>query len=157
MLDFIKQNVPHNGKADWENEAKQWRLPYWDFARFARHGHENTQGDELRLPILVTMPMVKVAVPGDPGKQLIKPNPLYRFQMQTLMGTLEHPYAITSQSTDEHGRSFTLPVCFTFPYCLVLILMLVSVRQMSVHHQVWSSGKLQRRRVGGRWPELAAR
>ncbi|KAB8274760.1 common central domain of tyrosinase-domain-containing protein [Aspergillus minisclerotigenes] len=59
MLDFIKQNVPQNGKADWENEAKQWRLPYWDFARFARHGHDNTQGDELRLPILVTMPMVK--------------------------------------------------------------------------------------------------
>ncbi|KAE8158927.1 common central domain of tyrosinase-domain-containing protein [Aspergillus tamarii] len=109
MLDFIKQNVPQNGKADWENEAKQWRLPYWDFARFARHGHDNTQGDELRLPILITMPMVKVAVPGDPGKQLSKPNPLYRFQMQTLMGTLEHPYAITSQSTDEHGRSFTLP------------------------------------------------
>ncbi|PIG80893.1 tyrosinase domain protein [Aspergillus arachidicola] len=109
MLAFIKGNVPQNRKADWENEAKQWRLPYWDFARFARHGHDNTQGDELRLPILVTMPMVKVIVPGQPGKQLSKPNPLYRFQMQTLMGSLEHPYAITSQSTDEHGRSFTLP------------------------------------------------
>nr|6JU5_A Chain A, Tyrosinase [Aspergillus oryzae] len=109
MLDFIKQNVPQNGKADWENEAKQWRLPYWDFARFARHGHDNTQGDELRLPILVTMPMVKVLVPGQPGKQLSKPNPLYRFQMQTLMGTLERPYAITSQKTEEHGWSFDLP------------------------------------------------
>lgn len=156
MLDFIKQNVPQNGKADWENEAKQWRLPYWDFARFARHGHDNTQGDELRLPILVTMPMVKVVVPGQPGKQLSKPNPLYRFQMQTLMGTLERPYAITSQKTEEHGWSFDLPVGFTNPYSLVLILTLVSVRQMPVHHQVWSSGKLQRRRLGGRWPELAA-
>ena len=115
MLGFIKENVPQDGRADWEKEAKQWRLPYWDFARFARHGHDNTQGDELRLPILVTMPMVKVLVPGQPGKQLSKSNPLYRFQMQTLMGTLEHPYAITSQSKKENGRSLDLPVSFAFP------------------------------------------
>ncbi|PWY95168.1 Di-copper centre-containing protein [Aspergillus sclerotioniger CBS 115572] len=97
MVRFINQShVPAQVKEEWLNEAKQWRLPYWDFARFPKHQLDGPEADELRLPILATMPMVTVSVIGRQDK-IRRPNPLYRFCMDIPMGELQHPYQITAQ------------------------------------------------------------
>lgn len=115
MVKFIDEarNVSPTMRSDWRKEAKRWRLPYWDFARFATHG--DRASEELRLPILATLPTVSVKVfgyGGYGGRLVSKPNPLYRFQTQTQMGALEPPYAITSVSDTENGVKVEIPVSF---------------------------------------------
>ncbi|KAI1169452.1 tyrosinase domain protein [Nemania sp. FL0916] len=110
MLEFIDQpehsSVAQDLKNKWKAEAKQWRLPYWDFARFARHytskPHEQVIDDnpdtrELRLPILASMPLVKISVFGSNNEFQFRPNPLYKFEMEKPMGELDPPYTITAQ------------------------------------------------------------
>ncbi|GAW17572.1 hypothetical protein ANO14919_070310 [Xylariales sp. No.14919] len=110
MIQFITGSlgVPEGVKQEWRKEAEQWRLPYWDFARFSRTECDGTgeqsqsaEGRELRLPVLAMIPQVKVRKIGsDPPELEYRPNPLYKFQMTMPMGQLEDPFKITSQRTD---------------------------------------------------------
>ncbi|KAG8427602.1 hypothetical protein J3459_006527 [Metarhizium acridum] len=107
MIDFIKttDKVPNAVKAKWTAEAKQWRLPYWDFARFAIH--QGKVLDELRLPILATIPEVRVITMIDPktGQNSLKniPNPMYCFKTATPMGELTGECKIASESMENGG------------------------------------------------------
>lgn len=161
MIDFIDKasNVLDETKNKWKTEAKRWRLPYWDFARFA--SHDGTPSDELRLPILATLPVVKVKVFGSENELVNKANPLYKFQTQTLMGDLERPYNITAQRTTRNGRDMYVPVR-PFPtqlsFCLAqfpVLTIMSSVREMSIYNQIRASRRLQPRCLGGRGTELA--
>ncbi|ROV96372.1 hypothetical protein VPNG_09068 [Cytospora leucostoma] len=115
MIKFIDaaSDVTPEMRSDWREEAERWRLPYWDFARFATHG--NTASEELRLPILATLPTVMVRVFGSVERLVSKPKPLYRFQTQTQMGDLEPPYAISSVRAKENDEEveFTFDKCFS--------------------------------------------
>ncbi|KUI74465.1 Tyrosinase [Cytospora mali] len=53
-------------RSDWKREASCWRLPYWDFSKFATHN--GTPSDELRLPILAIIPNVSVKVFSSEGR-----------------------------------------------------------------------------------------
>ncbi|EFY90419.1 tyrosinase domain protein [Metarhizium acridum CQMa 102] len=107
MIDFIKttDKVPNAVKAKWTAEAKQWRLPYWDFARFAIH--QGKVLDELRLPILATIPEVRVITMIDPktGQNSLKniPNPMYCFKTAPPMGELTGECKIASESMENGG------------------------------------------------------
>lgn len=82
MTEFINDKVPTEWQTECHKEAKTWRLPYWDFARFARGTNE------IRLPIIATIPMVTINVFGSPVSTQRKSNPLYKFQTESLMGDL---------------------------------------------------------------------
>lgn len=97
-VDVLDREKASLEKAKWTEQAKQWRLPYWDFARFA------LDSDELRLPVLAIIPEVMVK-DFRSGKLIAKPNPLYKFETQELMGKLEEKYAIKDQGGIPVGSS----------------------------------------------------
>ncbi|KAL3436396.1 hypothetical protein BDV09DRAFT_184332 [Aspergillus tetrazonus] len=95
MHEWIHEVVPESHKDVWRNEADKWRLPYWDFARFADRP-PSTAGalphdidhDRLRLPILCMMPNVRITVFPKDSDPIIesRPNPLYKYITPKLMG-----------------------------------------------------------------------
>ncbi|KAI0890804.1 tyrosinase domain protein [Annulohypoxylon nitens] len=97
MIDYIDEaaGVSDAEKDKWKREADQWRLPYWDFARFAKNDDGTTTG-KLSGPILATLPQVEVKELST-GKPVVKTNPLYKFEAEKLMGQLEPPYTINDQ------------------------------------------------------------
>ncbi len=114
MIEFINKasDVPDR---KWTEQAKEWRLPYWDFASFAKNS-DGTKTDELRLPILATIPEVNVKIFGS-SKLVAKPNPLYRFETRELMGKLEHPFTISDQADKQQHGMVTLPVGSSSLHC----------------------------------------
>ncbi|PKY00109.1 Di-copper centre-containing protein [Aspergillus campestris IBT 28561] len=124
MDDWIKGNVPKKLQPDWKGKADKWRLPYWDFARFADRD-ESTNGafvndidhDRIRLPILCMLPNVRINVFGTDGKLSIesRPNPLYKYVTPKLMGEFPAPYTIPKETSpkqaDDHDS-----VEFKFPW-----------------------------------------
>ncbi|KAI0895499.1 tyrosinase domain protein [Annulohypoxylon nitens] len=109
MIEHIDgfSNESKHKKSVWKKEAGKWRLPYWDFARFARK-RDGTSTEELRLPLLAMMPQVMIKALGS-TELVSKPNPLYRFETQKLMGQLEQPYTITDQVDTQDGKVVTIP------------------------------------------------
>ncbi|KAI1090370.1 common central domain of tyrosinase-domain-containing protein [Rostrohypoxylon terebratum] len=101
------KNASQNEKKKWRREAMEWRLPYWDFARFATNG-DGSRSQELRLPILATIPEITVRAFG--SEDLVaKPNPFNKFETQNLMERLRDPFAIRDQEDKQDGNDVTLP------------------------------------------------
>ncbi|KAI9928587.1 hypothetical protein AWENTII_000660 [Aspergillus wentii] len=122
MLKFLQNtdNVPKSKQAQWKKEAEQWRLPFWDFARFADLGELTTGANpqaqkELRLPILCMMPQVKILKFNSAGTKIdtkLVSNPLHKFSTPGLMGELNDPYTI--QGEDQHDDNGEYQ--FTYPW-----------------------------------------
>lgn len=123
MNEFIDKNVPDQWKTEWQNEAKQWRLPYWDFARFANKTEvEVPEGavGELRLPILLVKPNVEirsVSKNKTTAETKTVANPFYKYTAPKVMGKLDDPYKIQTETrtkTDQDGKPtpWTIPVSF---------------------------------------------
>ncbi|ODM17575.1 hypothetical protein SI65_07250 [Aspergillus cristatus] len=120
MNEFIDKNVPDQWKTEWQNEAKQWRLPYWDFARFANKPEvEVPEGavGELRLPILLVKPNIEIHS-ASKNKTTVETktvaNPFYKYTAPKVMGKLDDPYKIQTETrtkTDQNGKStsWTIP------------------------------------------------
>ena len=137
MYEWINKFVPANSQSAWKEEADKWRLPYWDFARFADRP-KSTPGaleydidhDRLRLPILCMMPNVHITVfPKDQGPTIeARPNPLYKYVTPKLMGELPGPYTITGEKIGEKkvddpekpGQKKVLYPEFTYPVSILL-------------------------------------
>ncbi|KAJ5589654.1 Di-copper centre-containing protein [Penicillium hordei] len=110
MYEWIGTSVPADSQDTWKKEADKWRLPYWDFARFANRP-PSTAGafeydidhDRLRLPILCMMPSVQIIVfPKDKGPTIESlPNPLYKYVTPKLMGEFPTLYKITGEDIPE--------------------------------------------------------
>lgn len=113
MVEFIKgAAIPEGSKNDWEKEAKKWRLPYWDFARFTTENGVDTK--ELQLPALATLPMVAVKVYDANSATFTvkeKPNPLYKFQTDKCMGELEAPYTIKTKGEPYSDKNLPFDKC----------------------------------------------
>lgn len=113
MVEFIKgPAIPEGSKNDWEKEAKQWRLPYWDFARFTAENGVDTK--KLQLPALATLPMVAVKVYDANSATFTvkeKPNPLYKFQTDKVMGELEAPYPIKTKGEPYNDDNLPFDKC----------------------------------------------
>ncbi|KAE8356243.1 common central domain of tyrosinase-domain-containing protein [Aspergillus coremiiformis] len=129
MGEWIGTSVPANLQATWKEEADKWRLPYWDFARFADRSlstlgcasESGIEHDSCRLPILCMMPNVRITVfhkDEDPTIES-RPNPLYKYVTPKLMGELPPPYTITGEKVpekrDEVSGKVTSPG-FTLPW-----------------------------------------
>jgi tyrosinase len=109
MLEWIHEAVPESHKDIWRKEADKWRLPYWDFARFADRP-PSTAGalphdidhDQLRLPILCMMPNVRITLFTKDSGPIIesRPNPLYKYITPQLMGEFRDPYKIRGETTE---------------------------------------------------------
>lgn len=131
MREFIDTpgNVPDNFKDQWKEEANQWRLPYWDFARFADRP-ETTAGstgdidaDKLRLPILCMMPTVRTITFNKEKLYFeTRPNPLYKYVTPKPMGQYDPSYKISGEhiSATSSNPAFTYPVSFLPPWSLDL-------------------------------------
>jgi tyrosinase len=120
MYEWIGTSVPANSQDTWKKEADKWRLPYWDFARFADRPQstvfETANGhDKLRLPILCMMPNVQIIVfPEDKDPPIIesRPNPLYKYVTPKLMGEFPAPYKINGEDIPQQkgvDHEFTYP------------------------------------------------
>lgn len=140
MYEWIGKVVPASSQKAWKEEADKWRLPYWDFARFADRP-KSTPGaleydidhDRLRLPILCMMPNVQINFfHKDQGPVIeSRPNPLYKYVTPKLMGELPKPYKITGEDIPEQtvenpkdpkqkilvNPKFTYPVSVSSPCC----------------------------------------
>ncbi|KAJ5812716.1 Di-copper centre-containing protein [Penicillium robsamsonii] len=123
MYEWINKTVPEPNKDTWKKEADEWRLPYWDFARFADRP-ASTAGaleydidhDRLRLPILCMMPNVQITVfpKGKDPTIESRPNPLYKYEAPKPMGEFDDPFKITGEhakdeTNSDHKIEFTYP------------------------------------------------
>lgn len=170
---------------EWQNEADQWRLPYWDFAKFANRAPASATlpkdsqlaaPGELRLPILLVKPNVEIRsvsknTKGPPAFKTVS-NPFYKYTAPKLMGSLDNPYKIVTETREDkkNKTKWTIPVGFfliffflvSLPACLYIHMdmnmtdQITSVGQMHLHHQVRPSRRLPRRHLGRRRPELAS-
>lgn len=75
-------------KIVWINEAKKWRLPYWDFALAENNG---------KVPDLFMPKSLKILIPGGSSESVM--NPLFRYHLfvknkLTKMGDLPYPYKV---------------------------------------------------------------
>ena len=69
-----------NDKSDWLDAAKQWRMPYWDWALRQSVPHDG------KTPALFRSETISIRVPEAAGGQPLPPetvsNPLYRYQLR---------------------------------------------------------------------------
>lgn len=110
MDEWIKKHVPEEFQTRWKEEANEWRLPYWDFARYADRIESSKNSivnginhDKIRLPMLCMMPSVRVNVFGADGKLSTKSraNPLYKYVTPKPMGEFPAPYNIKKETNAE--------------------------------------------------------
>lgn len=142
MGEWIKQNVPTTKqKETWQKEADAWRLPYWDFARFADRPPSTKDAktndinhDKIRLPVLCMMPNVRINVFDKVGNISIesRPNPLFKYVTPKLMGELPPPYTIAGehikeekerdpQYPNDRTRDRVVNPAFTYPVSPLLL------------------------------------
>ncbi|KAI9370863.1 Di-copper centre-containing protein [Aspergillus egyptiacus] len=112
MHEWIGKYVPASLQPKWRGEADKWRLPYWDFARFADRppstagAFENDSvHDMIRLPVLCMMPNVRINVfHGEDQSTETRPNPLYKYVTSKLMGEFPEPYTIIGEKVKEQTK-----------------------------------------------------
>jgi tyrosinase len=76
MLSLIEKNVPPERRKPWEDAAKEWRLPYWDWA--LKQPYIDNQG----VPEIFTKDRIDVIdfLDNNPPTMGNIPNPLARFR-----------------------------------------------------------------------------
>ncbi|KAJ5497079.1 Di-copper centre-containing protein [Penicillium fimorum] len=124
MYEWIDQTVPKTKQDTWKKEAEEWRLPYWDFARFADRpastadtfDYDNDH-DRLRLPILCMMPNVQItAFPkGENPTIESRPNPLYKYMAPKPMGEFPDKFKIAGEKAEDSTNP-NRKVEFTYPW-----------------------------------------
>jgi tyrosinase len=107
----IKDTVPELHKQEWRNAARQWRLPYWDFAKTS--GPQATR--RLALPVLCKSDKVVILNPANPGTHMELPNPVYKYEAPDLMGNLHDPFKIPHERIDPEKDDY-YPVCLELSY-----------------------------------------
>jgi tyrosinase len=75
MEAIIRRDVPTSRRTAWENAAREWRLPYWDWA--AKQGYINNYG----LPEVFTMDRIEIVdfADNNPPTTVNIANPLWKF------------------------------------------------------------------------------
>ncbi|KAH1293571.1 prephenate dehydrogenase (NADP(+)) [Aspergillus fumigatus] len=96
METTIKETVPESHKQEWRDAARQWRLPYWDFAKTS--GPHAT--GPLSLPVLCGLANVVILNPANPETPIELPNPVYKYRAPDLMGNLDKPFHIPPERID---------------------------------------------------------
>lgn len=96
METTIKETVPESLKQEWRDAARQWRLPYWDFAKTS--GPHAT--GPLSLPVLCGLANVVILNPANPETPIELPNPVYKYRAPDLMGNLDKPFHIPPERID---------------------------------------------------------
>lgn len=134
MHEWIGTSVPANRQKAWKEEADKWRLPYWDFARYADRPPSTTGAldydidhDMLRLPILCMMPNVRIVVFPKDKVPIIesRPNPLYKYVTPKLMGEFPDPFKINGEDIPEQIDPKTNSIVnpkFVYPVSLLVTL-----------------------------------
>ncbi|PLB48393.1 Di-copper centre-containing protein [Aspergillus steynii IBT 23096] len=123
MIEFINTegNVPLTERDTWKKEAGQWRLPYWDFARFPdqpQTGGRENENRKLRLPKLVTESNVEIERMDATKSKMERtsvPNPVHRYASPVPMGKLDGKYAIDEEKIYE-GNPPDQKLKFTYPW-----------------------------------------
>jgi tyrosinase len=111
METIINDKVPESHKQEWRNAARQWRLPYWDFAK-PSIPHPTGR---LSLPTLCKKATVVILDPKNPGSSIKRPNPVYKYEAPKLMGDLDNPFNIPPERIDPKEDDY-YPVCLEVFY-----------------------------------------
>ncbi|KAH8432716.1 tyrosinase [Aspergillus melleus] len=146
MKEFITSDkVPEKFKKQWEREADEWRLPYWDFARNVSHANVatapdlgDTYSDKFRLPILCMMPSVRiVAFDGDAPYLERIDNPLYKYESSKPMGELPEKYRIEKEKQHADPKKETPEFFYPWDKCTATTKYGILD---SFHEDIWADG-----------------